>query len=72
VSVGRGRVAVGHARAVCMGRADAAGLGHEPLCIWAERGFGLEALKLVFYFLNIFNSLQIQKFVYDSFELRKL
>jgi hypothetical protein len=29
-------------------------------------------LGLDLYYLNIFNSLQIQKFVYDSFELRKL
>jgi hypothetical protein len=46
-SVGRARVAVGHA----------------PLCIWAERGFGPEALKLIFLFSDLFNSLQIQKFV---------
>jgi hypothetical protein len=56
-------VAVGRARAVRVGQADAAGVGQAPLCIWAERGFGPEALKLIFYFLNIFNSLQIQKFV---------
>jgi hypothetical protein len=30
------------------------------------------AFDLFLYFLNIFKSLQIQKFVYDSFELRKL
>jgi hypothetical protein len=49
-SAGRARVAVGHARAVRVGRADTAGMGQAPLCIWAERGFGREALKLIFLF----------------------
>jgi hypothetical protein len=53
------------------GRAHVA-VGRAPLCIRAERGFGPEALKLIFLFSDLFNSLQIQKFVYDSFELRKL
>jgi hypothetical protein len=44
------------------GRARVA-VGHAPLCIWAERGFGPEALKLIFLFSDLFNSLQIQKFV---------
>jgi hypothetical protein len=63
---GRGscaRVAVGGARTVHVHRANAAGVGQVPLCIWAERGFGPEALKLIFLFSDLFNSLQIQKFV---------
>jgi hypothetical protein len=35
-------------------------------------GFGLLTVELFFYFPNIFKSLQIQKFVYDSFKLGKL
>jgi hypothetical protein len=35
---------------VHVGRADAAGVGQAPLCIWAERGFGPVALKLIFLF----------------------
>jgi hypothetical protein len=46
MAVGRGPCA----RAVCVGRADTAGVGQAPLCIWAERGFGPEALKLIFLF----------------------
>jgi hypothetical protein len=56
-------VATGRARAVRVGRADAAGVGQALLCIWAERGFGPETLKLIFLFSDLFNSLQIQKFV---------
>jgi hypothetical protein len=41
----------------------ASGMGQAPLCIWAERGFGPETLKLIFLFSDLFNSLQIQKFV---------
>jgi hypothetical protein len=37
-------------RAVHVGQADATGVGQAPLCIWAERGFGPEALKLIFLF----------------------
>jgi hypothetical protein len=33
-----------------VGRANAMGMGQAPLCIWAERGFGPEALKLIFLF----------------------
>jgi hypothetical protein len=33
-----------------VGRADATGVGQAPLCIWAERGFGPVALKLIFLF----------------------
>jgi hypothetical protein len=33
-----------------MGRADAASVGQAPLCNWAEREFGLVALKLIFLF----------------------
>jgi hypothetical protein len=62
-SAGRARVAVDRARAMRMGRADSAGVGQAPLCIWAERGFGPEALKLIFLFSDLFNSLQIQKIV---------
>jgi hypothetical protein len=43
-------MAVGHARAVHMGQAYAASVGQAPLCNWAERGFGPEALKLIFLF----------------------
>jgi hypothetical protein len=50
-SAGRARVAVG--------QADAAGVGQAPLCIWAERGFGPETLKLIFLFSDLFNLLQI-------------
>jgi hypothetical protein len=57
------RVATGRARAVRVGRADAAGVGQALLCIWAERGFGPETPKLIFLFSDLFNSLQIQKFV---------
>jgi hypothetical protein len=32
-------------------------------CDWAERGFGPVALDLNFVFSDLFNSLQIQKFV---------
>jgi hypothetical protein len=56
-------MAAGRARVVHVGRADAAGVGQAPLCIWVERGFGLETLKLIFLFSDLFNSLQIQKFV---------
>jgi hypothetical protein len=38
------------ARPGAVGRADTAGVGQAPLCIWAERGFGREALKLIFLF----------------------
>jgi hypothetical protein len=65
-SRGRGpcaRVAVGRAHAVRVGKADAAGVGQAPLCIWAERGFSPEALKLIFLFSDLFNLSQIQKFV---------
>jgi hypothetical protein len=41
------------------GRAGAVDVGHALLCNWAERGFGPVAVKLVFYFSNIFKSLQI-------------
>jgi hypothetical protein len=50
---GRGscaRMAVGHARVVHVGRADAASVGQAPLCNWAERGFGPVTLELVFLF----------------------
>jgi hypothetical protein len=50
VSAGRARVAVGHARAVRVGRAYTASVGQVPLCNWAERGFGPVALKLIFLF----------------------
>jgi hypothetical protein len=40
VNAGRARVTVDHARTVSVGQA--------PLCIWAERGFGPETLKLIF------------------------
>jgi hypothetical protein len=33
------------------------------LCDWAVRGFGPVTVELIFYFLNIFNSLQIEKIV---------
>jgi hypothetical protein len=49
---------------VCVGRADTVQLG--------RGGFGPVTVELFFYFLNIFKSLQIQKMVYDSFELKKL
>jgi hypothetical protein len=49
VSAGRARVAVGHAPAWLW--------DFHALCNWAERGFGRVALKLIFYFSNIFNSL---------------
>jgi hypothetical protein len=46
-------------RAVHMGQAGAMGVGHAPLCNWAERGFSPVTVELVFYFLNIFKFLQI-------------
>jgi hypothetical protein len=46
-----------------VGQADTAGVGQAPLCIWAERGFGPETLELIFLLFDLFNSLQIQKFV---------
>jgi hypothetical protein len=49
--------------AVHTGRASAVGVGHARLCNWAERGFGSVAVELVFHFPNIFNFLQIKKFV---------
>jgi hypothetical protein len=45
--------------AVHMGRAGAVGMGHAPLCNWAERAFGPVAVELVFHFPNIFKYLQI-------------
>jgi hypothetical protein len=45
--------------AVHTGRASAVDMGHALLCNWAERGFGPVIVELVFYFLNIFKSLQI-------------
>jgi hypothetical protein len=41
------------------GRAGAVDVGHALLCNWVERGFGPVAVELVFYFSNIFKSLQI-------------
>jgi hypothetical protein len=38
-------------------------VGRAALCIWAEHGFDPEALKLNFIIFDLFNSLQIQKFV---------
>jgi hypothetical protein len=46
-------------RAVHTGRASAVGVGHAPLCKWAEHGFGPVAVELVFHFPNIFKFLQI-------------
>jgi hypothetical protein len=43
-----------------------------PLCSWAAEGFDPLASDLLCYFMYIFKSLQIQKFVQDSFELKKL
>jgi hypothetical protein len=57
---GRGRT--GKPWAACAmhtGRVGAVDVGHALLCNWAERGFGPVAVELVFYFLNIFKSLQI-------------
>jgi hypothetical protein len=51
--------AVRHARRPCPVWPRAA----PALCIWAERGFGSGALKFFLYFSDLFNSLQIQKFV---------
>jgi hypothetical protein len=56
-------VAAGRTRAVRVGRTNATGVGQVPLCIWVERGFSPEALKLIFLFSDLFNSLQIQKFL---------
>jgi hypothetical protein len=42
------------------------------LCNWAAEGFGPLASDLLCYFLYTFKSMQIQKFVQDSFELEKL
>jgi hypothetical protein len=41
------------------------------LCHWATADSAQWPSICFFYFLNIFKSLQIQNFVYDSFELRK-
>jgi hypothetical protein len=74
------------ARAPCQraGRGPAPPVGHwhhsAEATGWATRrcalavglSFGPLAFDLFLYFLNIFKSLQIQKFVYDSFELGKL
>jgi hypothetical protein len=57
-----GPVSAGRARAMRVGQADAAGVGQAPLCIWAERGFGPEALKLIFLFsdfIQILTNLKI-------------
>jgi hypothetical protein len=51
------------ARAQCTGPSRRCGRGPRALCNWAERGFGQWHLIIFLYFLNIFNSLQIQKFV---------
>jgi hypothetical protein len=45
--------------AVPTSRAGTVDVGHALLCNWAERGFGPVAVELIFYFLNIFKSLQI-------------
>jgi hypothetical protein len=42
------RVAVGRARAVHMGQADAMSVGHAPQCNWAQREFSPVTLDLVF------------------------
>jgi hypothetical protein len=55
---------LGHARASQAGRAGTVQLG--------RGGFSAVAFDLFLYFLNIFKSLKIQKFVQDSFELGKL
>jgi hypothetical protein len=59
-------------------------VGHAPRGQWAAGtaaqagrelgrvGFGPVAFNLFSHFLNIFKSLQIQKFVEDSFDLGKL
>jgi hypothetical protein len=46
--------------------------GAPVLCHWAAGGFGPLTFDLFCYFLNIFKSFESSKFVYDSFELRKL
>jgi hypothetical protein len=46
-------------RVVQTGRAGAVDVGYALLCNWAERGFGPMVVELVFYFPNIFKSLQI-------------
>jgi hypothetical protein len=51
------------------GRAGVAQAGHAGTMPLGRKRM---AFVLFFYFLNIFKSLQIQNFVYDSFELRKL
>jgi hypothetical protein len=47
-------------------------VGCTLLCHWAASGFGPLDFELFLYFLNIFKFLQIEKFVYDLFELGKL
>jgi hypothetical protein len=50
------------------GRANTVQAGREL----SRSGFGSVTFDLFFYFPNILKSLQIQKFVYDSFELENL
>jgi hypothetical protein len=45
---GRGRPGKHRPSAVHVGRADVASVGQAPLCNWAECGFGLVTLELVF------------------------
>jgi hypothetical protein len=59
-----GRMLMGHCSTVCVGRTGTVQLD--------RGGFGPVTANLFFYFPNMFKSLQIQKFVYDLFELGKL
>jgi hypothetical protein len=59
---GRPDKAVGRIGTMRVGRTGTVQLG--------RGGFGPATVKLFFYFSNIFKSLQNQKFVYDSFELK--
>jgi hypothetical protein len=68
-TMGHVHCASGPCNSVQTGRVGTVAVGCALLC---HGGFGPVAFDLFFYLLNIFKSLQIKKFVYDSFELRKL
>jgi hypothetical protein len=63
---------VGYAHAAQAGAKLGQAVGQAHTVQLGRDGFGPLAFDLFFYFSNIFKSLQIQKFVYDSFELGKL
>jgi hypothetical protein len=68
----RARSHRGHAHATQAGAKLGQAVGRAPTAQLGRGRFGPLASDLLCYFLYIFKSMQIQKFVQDSFELKKL